>query len=46
MTKKAKVIRSDRKDLDIRGLRGLGKHLWKGVEAQEYVKALRTEWDK
>jgi hypothetical protein len=32
--------------LDIRGLRGLGKHLWKGVEAQEYVKGLRREWDK
>ncbi len=35
-----------RKALDIRGLRGLGKHLWKDVEAQEYVKALREEWDK
>lgn len=35
-----------RRGLDIRGLRGLGKHLWKGIEAQEYVKALRTEWDK
>lgn len=35
-----------RRKLDIRGLRGLGKHLWKGIEAQEYVKALRTEWGK
>lgn len=35
-----------RRKLDIRRLRGLGKHLWKGIEAQEYVKGLRTEWDK
>lgn len=26
-------------------LRGLGKALWKGVDAQEYVTQLRSEWD-
>ncbi len=35
-----------RRRLDIRGLRGLGKHIWKGAEAQKYVKALRAEWNK
>lgn len=27
-------------------LRGLGKALWKGEDAQEYVDRLRKEWDK
>lgn len=26
-------------------LRGLGKELWKGIDAQEYVDQLRSEWD-
>ncbi|MCI0710467.1 MAG: hypothetical protein L0154_09935 [Chloroflexi bacterium] len=26
-------------------LRGLGKELWQGVDAQEYVNQLRDEWD-
>ena len=25
-------------------LRGLGKEIWKGVDAQDYVKKLRDEW--
>lgn len=27
-------------------LKGLGKHLWEGIDAQEYVNKLREEWDK
>jgi hypothetical protein len=27
-------------------LRGLGKEIWEGVDAQEYVNRLRDEWDK
>ena len=26
-------------------LRGLGKEIWKGIDAQEYVNQLRNEWD-
>jgi hypothetical protein len=26
-------------------LRGLGKEIWAGVDAQEYVNQLRDEWD-
>jgi hypothetical protein len=26
-------------------LRGLGKEIWEGIDAQEYVKQLRSEWD-
>jgi hypothetical protein len=27
-------------------LRGLGKEIWEGVDAQEYVNQLHSEWDK
>jgi hypothetical protein len=27
-------------------LRGLGKELWEGVDAQTYINALREEWDE
>jgi len=27
-------------------LRGLGKEIWEGVDAQEYVDQLRNEWDR
>lgn len=26
-------------------LRGLGKHIWKGIDAQEYINTLREEWE-
>jgi hypothetical protein len=26
-------------------LHGLGKEIWEGVDAQEYVNSLREEWD-
>lgn len=26
-------------------LRGLGKDLWEGIDAQEYVDQIRDEWD-
>jgi hypothetical protein len=27
-------------------LRGLGKEIWEGIDAQEYVNRLRSEWDE
>jgi hypothetical protein len=27
-------------------LRGLGKEIWAGIDAQEYVNRLRNEWDR
>jgi hypothetical protein len=27
-------------------LRGLGKEIWKGIDAQEYVNQLRSQWDE
>jgi hypothetical protein len=27
-------------------LRGLGKKIWEGINAQEYVDQLRNEWDE
>jgi hypothetical protein len=27
-------------------LRGLGKEIWEGIDAQEYVNRLRDEWDR
>ena len=27
-------------------LRGLGKEIWEGMDAQEYVDKLRSEWDE
>ena len=32
-------------DNDIRKLRGLGKEIWKGLDATEYVKKERDSWD-
>lgn len=30
---------------NIEELRGLGKEIWEGVDAQEYVDSLRQEWE-
>lgn len=30
---------------DIRELRGLGKEIWEGIDAQEYINQMRDEWD-
>lgn len=30
----------------IRELRGLGKEIWQGVDAQEYVRAERAAWER
>jgi hypothetical protein len=27
-------------------LRGLGKEIWEGIDAQKYVNQLRSEWDE
>jgi hypothetical protein len=29
-----------------RDLRGLGKEIWRGVDAQTYVNELRDEWER
>jgi hypothetical protein len=31
-------------DRSIMELRGLGKHIWEGVDAEDYVNGLRAEW--
>jgi hypothetical protein len=31
---------------NIMELHGLGKEIWNGVDAQEYVNGLRKEWDQ
>jgi len=33
------------KKYNIEELRGLGKEIWDGVDAQEYVDSLRQEWE-
>jgi hypothetical protein len=30
---------------DVMELHGLGKEIWEGIDAQEYVNRLREEWD-
>ena len=30
----------------LRELRGLGKEMWRGVDAQQYINQLRDEWDQ
>jgi hypothetical protein len=27
-------------------LRGLGKEIWQGIDTQEYINQLRSEWDE
>ncbi|HET9212724.1 MAG TPA: Arc family DNA-binding protein [Thermoanaerobaculia bacterium] len=34
------------KTLSILGLRGLGKEIWAGIDAVEYIRAERDSWDK
>lgn len=31
--------------VSIRGLRGLGKELWKGIDAAAYIREERDSWD-
>jgi hypothetical protein len=35
---------SSMRDLDINGLRGLGKEIWQGIDAQDYVNQERDSW--
>lgn len=30
----------------LRELRGLGKEIWRGVDAQQYIDEMRDEWDR
>ena len=41
----ARVV-SRQPDRSLLELEGLGANLWKGMSAQEYVDALRDEWDE
>jgi hypothetical protein len=34
------------KKRSLRELRGLGKEIWKDLDAQEYVNRLRSEWER
>ena len=35
----------ERKSKDFSGIKGIGKEIWKDVDAQEYVKQERSEWN-
>lgn len=35
---------SGERHLDINGLRGLGREIWQGIDAQEYVNQERDSW--
>jgi hypothetical protein len=37
---------SPRKMHSLRELRGLGKEIWEGIDAQEYINQQRDEWDQ
>lgn len=30
----------------LRELRGLGKEIWQGIDAQQYIDKMREEWDR
>lgn len=34
------------KKRSLRELRGLGKEIWQGIDAQEYIDQQRDEWDQ
>ena len=34
-----------RRERSVLELHGLGKEIWEGIDAQEYVNSLREEWD-
>lgn len=36
----------DDREYTLLDLEGLGKDLWEGIDAQQYVDALRSEWDR
>ena len=31
---------------DLMELKGLGKEIWQGIDAQQYVEELRREWER
>jgi hypothetical protein len=35
-----------RQQRHLSALRGLGKEIWEGIDAQEYVNRLRNEWNE
>ena len=37
---------TETKDRSLRELRGLGKEIWAGIDAQEYIDQQRDEWDR
>jgi hypothetical protein len=39
------VAEAPRRQRSLLELRGLGKEIWEGIDAQEYVNQLRDEWD-
>ncbi|HLU10354.1 MAG TPA: hypothetical protein VK003_11845 [Oceanobacillus sp.] len=36
---------TETKDRSLLELEGLGAEIWEGIDAQEYVNQLRSEWD-
>lgn len=37
---------TETKERSLRELRGLGKDIWAGIDAQEYIDQQRDEWDQ
>lgn len=38
-----KVVEGKNKDFS--GIKGIGKEIWRGVDAQDYVNQVRSEWN-
>jgi hypothetical protein len=42
----SEVVTADQYKRNILELHGLGREIWEGVDAQEYVNQLREEWER
>lgn len=40
------AVDADKPQRSLKELAGLGKEVWKGIDAQAYVDELRDEWDR
>jgi hypothetical protein len=46
MEKGAKSAQPEKKEIRWSDYYGLGKEIWEGIDAQEYVNKLRDEWER
>jgi hypothetical protein len=45
LVRRINALNKEPKTRSILELKGLGKELWEGIDAREYVNQLRSEWD-